>query len=473
MSRVISYADTTVGAVFFNVPLPAHGATRQRIEESFHATLKSPHDQAALNTYAVELGNYVNLYHGSIFQHEWCHILQAIAYPGLYLRSLREFFSISRILSVLRHDHTPNKPVRMYLDRESVETWTIPTIRYRIAVADGKVNQTFANPGEIGPNILSEADLLEEDASVFQYRTEIGVIGTGAGYSRWLKEKTRYTMTFNLLRRVLGPEDAFLALCPLVRAAYSTTWPMTSFVALLSMTLREKPKAPSGLGIDGYYELLIQALEDCKDLSRAVPNPLEPATNDQYSFLDRQCVRELIDTFHEHPLQPLALDFWEQPLRTTSGRDALFHPYELWDRYKRQTPRELEPFRPPLTILRAAELPAGSAAILLPKRFGGKSCPFLPGMLYQEYFLESIKRKNLALLLFTDFYQGTPHNCMHRDCPLHHLNLCRRWTEIPDRYENCDFPRWMEIATHHRAEPETQTLRPTRIKQEVHHGTAN
>jgi hypothetical protein len=140
----------------------------------------------------------------------------------------------------LRHDAAPEKPVRLFLSQECMETWTISTIRYRITLGERTARWTFANPGEIGLNILTETDLLEEDASVFQYRTEIGTSGTGAGYSRWLKEKARYTMTFALLRRIFGAEDAFLALSPLVRAAYSTTWPMTTFMALLNMVLKSR-----------------------------------------------------------------------------------------------------------------------------------------------------------------------------------------------------------------------------------------
>lgn len=467
---VVSYADTTVGAVFFNVRLPATGETRQRIVDSYQSFLNAPDNLAARQQYAVQLGNFVNTYCGSIFQHEWCHILQAISYPGLYLRSLHEFFSVSQILSCLRQDPAPEKPVRLFLSQEWMETWTIPTIPYRITIEEGGARKAFANPGEIGLNILTEADLLEEDASVYQYRSEIGAIGTGGGYSRWLKEKARYTMTFALLRRVFNVEDAFLALSPLVRAAYSTTWPMTTFVALLNMVLRERPKTPSFLGIDGYYQLLIESLEDSQGISRKIPHAYDPAPHDPYSLLDRQGFRVLIDEFQEHPLQPLARDLWEKPLQTASGRDGLFHPYELWDRRKQETPKELEPYWPPLTVMRATDLDVGSAAVLTPERFGGKPCPFLPEMSYEEYFLESVKRKSLALLLVSDFYRGTPHYCVHNACPLHSVNLCRRWPDIPDHFENCKFPGWMEIATHHRVDSGTRTLQPTRSKREVKDG---
>src|SRR5205809_4933829 len=122
---VISYADTSVGAPFFIVRLPADGEIRRRILDAYYRSENAPDDPGALRDYAVELGEFVNSYHGSIFQHEWCHILQAISYPGLYLRSLHEFFSVVQILSALRHDTAPEKPVRLFLSQECMETWRI------------------------------------------------------------------------------------------------------------------------------------------------------------------------------------------------------------------------------------------------------------------------------------------------------------------------------------------------------------
>ena len=36
--------------------------------------------------YESELLTYLETHHSSLMAHEWCHILQALAYPALYLR---------------------------------------------------------------------------------------------------------------------------------------------------------------------------------------------------------------------------------------------------------------------------------------------------------------------------------------------------------------------------------------------------
>lgn len=90
--------------------------------------------------------------------------------------------------------------------------------------------------------------------SVSLQKAEIGAEGTGKGYRRWIREpqRPRYSTTFNFLARVLGEENAYVALPALVRAAFCTTHPLEVFASLVAMTVRWEINWPTYMGIDKY-----------------------------------------------------------------------------------------------------------------------------------------------------------------------------------------------------------------------------
>lgn len=127
----------------------------------------------------------------------------------------------------------------MMLSPEWRETFYAPTTLYRLGGSrEAGVSIDPCDPRDRRGNDLSESDLIEEDASIFQYKVEIGADGTGQGYARWLHEKHRYTMVFKFLSRLLGPENAYTALPPLVRADFARLRDDDVSVTLMSMRNR-------------------------------------------------------------------------------------------------------------------------------------------------------------------------------------------------------------------------------------------
>src|SRR5262245_27898935 len=97
---VISYADTTIGAIFFNITPRAEGAEVESIRAAAHRGDASQEPSSPLvSDYFSQLALYIDKYHHSLVVHEWFHILQAITYPALYLRSLRELRLVVKILA--------------------------------------------------------------------------------------------------------------------------------------------------------------------------------------------------------------------------------------------------------------------------------------------------------------------------------------------------------------------------------------
>src|SRR5262249_505079 len=89
--------------------------------------------------------------------------------------------------------------------------------------------------------VLSEKDLIEEDATIFQYRVEVGGRGSGQSYRRWLAESSHYSSVFSFLSQYMSDDEAFELLPPFVRASFWTTRPLESFAALLGTALLTGP----------------------------------------------------------------------------------------------------------------------------------------------------------------------------------------------------------------------------------------
>lgn len=211
------------------------------------------------------------------------------------------------ILSAIRNScEEIEKPLKFKLSPELEFTLLAPIKPYRISIGDkGELNFSEGDSHDIRSNDLTETQLIEEDASIFQYKTEIGGPGTGKGYYRYLQERGRYTMAFKFLANMIGVDNAYIALPPLVRAAFMTTWPMTTFSNLVAFTVRVSKNIPTDLGINDYFKYLIDALEDSPSLKREFPDIDGSALFDSYSFLDGNAMNQMIQESKIHPLNQM------------------------------------------------------------------------------------------------------------------------------------------------------------------------
>ncbi len=357
---IISYADTTIGAVFFNLAPTAKEIASEDMRTLISLAKERRISSVAREQYALSLGRYLELYHHTLLAHEWCHILQAITYPFLYFRCVQDFYISNSILTSLRQETKPVISLPLSLPDDWLATLRAPTRSYRVSIDEqGQCDIRLADPQDRRANDLTENDLLEEDASIFQYKVEIGALGTGTGYKRWNREsqRRRYTMAFNFLSRLLGVDNAYLALPALVRVAFSTTVPLQVFAELAGLTLFIDADLPTLLGIDEYFEFLLDRLCANPYLKRDVPNINEPrsADSDAVAYLDRTAHHTIIETSStskKHPLFPLAHALWqecgENPLLPT----WLFHPYTVFDRLRDDVSPQFKAYWPPMFIIR-------------------------------------------------------------------------------------------------------------------------
>jgi hypothetical protein len=454
---VISYADPTVGAVFFNITPPERS---RAVDENIAAAQARRESDQAAREYPLRLAAYVDAHHRSLTFHEWCHILQALLYPGLFLRCTREMALATSILSAIRADPAAAVAPRLGLNDVLQEMWTAQLQPYRIDIGeDGEDHSAPAPPGgRRRPSDLTENDLLEDDACAFQYKAEIGAPGTGAGYAQWLSERRRYTMTFRLLARLLGQESAFVALPVLVRQAFSTTLPLPAFAAALAYTVREGRTLPQQLGPDTYLTMVRGALS--RALEHGLPEPGLPADADPPLYLDAEAQRAMVERNPFHPLWPLAQRLWGEDGEVDQIGDLLLHPYRGLDRRRDTVDPALERYWPPLTVVRLLhpDVPLRDGVAIVSGEYADLACPFMPDLTYPTYLQTMLSQRYLAMSLATATYDTVAHNCHHAACPWYPANLCRRWLKVPERLETCEFPEFARGATHRQLDAASLSL---------------
>jgi hypothetical protein len=418
----------------------------------------------AARDYVALLTAYIDSFHHTLVMHEWCHVLQALVYPGLFFRCVREFQFVNGILSALRHDLSQSVPARFVLPEAVQYVWTSQLQPFRIEITD--IGENRSGPAPEGdqprPNNLTENDLLEDDACVFQYKAEIAGPGTGAGYARWLRERRRYTMTFKLLERMLGEESAFIALPALVRAAFSTTQPMSVFAALLAFLVRDRT-LPEDVGSDMTMTLIMNLLLDC-NLKAGRPDPSRSPYDEELLYIDPHSHAEFVAYSVLHPLWPLARRLW--PGKGDGGRELkarfLRLPHEKLNRRSGATDPDMMIYWPPATVVRLVhpDVSIRDSVLLFSEQYAGVDCAFMPGVKYPAYRTEVIARRSLAMSMATDFYRSAAHNCHHSGCQFFPVELCKRWLKVPEDPGDCEFPGFVQDVTTRRLNPDSTLVRP-------------
>ncbi len=458
MKPIISYADITVGAVFFNISLSEDKRADRVVIEAAQNRHQS---DLARESYPLTLAWYLDAFKSTLITHEWCHILQAITYPALYLQCLRGFSLIETFLKELRENKNSSLPFQIPIPAAWREVLEAGTQVYRINIDPlGKYQIEPANTSLPRPSDLSETQLIEEDASIFQYKAEIGGAGTGKGYKQWLKERRRYTMAFKFLERLLGVENAYIAFQPLVRACFTTSSPMVAFASLISDILTESVELPTQLGIDDFYHFLLDRIGNSPSLLHECPDPYQLYQEGNHYYIDHAAFGHLLEYNNRHPLFLLAVSVWEFQAKNSSYPDWFFHPYRHFDREGILKSQDLQSYWPPITVYRLhhPSLSTSDAFLVIGSEFKNKALPFLPTLTYADYFPDLMEKKNLVFSMIPDYCESVPHNCQHVNCPVHQTNLCRRWMKIPDIPENCQFPGWFQSVTLHKINFENRTL---------------
>jgi hypothetical protein len=454
-----SYFDTTLGAVSYNVPPAAIPDVSAMLSEA----VGSRHTSSEGRSEFINLvRGWVGFGHYPLMVHEWCHVLQAVSHPALYLRCLREYSAICTIIDILRKDSRD-----IQLPFTASEPWGTDlvwsTTPLRLSVMDGMPAVELAEKDWLMPNDLSETDLLEDAASIMQYKAEVGSQSSVNAYRRWLRERGRhrYSRTFDFVAKLLSPADAYVALPPLVMSAYMTAWPLHGFVSLLALTVREAPAPPSEMGIDECWRFL----ERCSRTSipgRKTPDPRRSLRDEgEQGRIEREGVLALVEDFSVHPLSPLVKRAWSEEAELERLQEAILHPYRAFDRTTRRAHDWLEPYRPPITTFRVAgAMEIGDTVVEISPTVLDSPGP--NGTVGQEAWLgflfELMRMKAFVFSAATPLYRAVAHNCPHLECPFHRYDMCRTWQQIPRHFEQCDFPGWLTRTALRRMDFNTDTM---------------
>jgi len=389
---------------------------------------------------------WVRLRHYPLMAHEWGHALQVLTHPALFLRCLREFSAVCAVADELRKAPYAT-PVRLSPEASWIDGLIMPTVPIRLSLTeDGEPTAETATSSPRRGD-LSEADLLEDSASIFQYKAEIGGDGSAEGYRRWLNEgrKYLYAKTFDFLSSVFAPGDAYVALSPLVMAAYHSTWPVHTFISLVAMSLKHSPAPPATLGADRYWLFLELILEDSLARGRT-PEPRRHLHEEhEQRRLDRADVLAMAASMPTHPMSPIVEFTCQEEDSIRRLQTAILHPQQAFNRRARDAEDWLQPFRPAVTAFRMLDSgmsPAETALYISPTVVNGS---YQPGEAHwQEHLIQLIQIKTFVFAVATPFLNTFPHTCPHRDCRFHELDLCRGWMTIPTEWASCTFPKWLE-----------------------------
>jgi len=454
-----SYFDTTLGYAFFNVP----AATVPEVVELLTAARRDRKlSSERRDEFLHGLMGWVRLRHYPLLAHEWGHSLQVLTHPALFLRCLREFSAVCSVADELRKAPYAT-PLRLFPDASWVEGLVMPTIPVRLSVNEDGEPAAEPATARTRRGDLSEADLLEDSASIFQYKAEIGSEGSVDGYRRWLGEgrKYLYAKTFDFLSALLTPADAYIALSPLVMAAYRTTWPVHSFISLLAKTLAHCPAPPATLGSDRYWLFLQLMLEDALDTGRTPEPRRHLHEEDEQRRIDRSAVLAMAAGMPGHPMSAIVSLAYENEASIDRLEEAILHPYLAFDRRARDAHEWLQPFRPAVTAFRmfdAGMSPAETVLYISPTVVNGT---FQPGEAnWQEHLIQLMQIKTFVFAVATPFLKAFPHTCPHTECGFHELDLCRGWMNIPEEWRACTFPKWLENVMNRQVDADRKMLLP-------------
>jgi len=355
-------------------------------------------------------------------------------------------------------------PLRFQMDAEWQLSSMLSTIPFRAVVGEHDIRTEVAK-SNVGRGILTERDLLEEDATVFQYRAEISGPGLGRAYRNWLREQPRYSRLFSFLGLHFGSADAALRLLPvMVRAAFRTTRPLESFLKIFGTIMHE--------GVDFFVD--VPTDEDLEDLflidlrsklGAVTADDLsmqKPESGDPQGVIEEEPFLSLIDRFPQLSISPLSnLDARGATGKGGLAREALRHPERFFDRRDPEPREDLLAYWPPaMTIsLDHPDFPRGATLLALSPLLHETVVPGLDGRTYAEWTQSVLKNRMLWREVLAGA-AGVNSRCPHSACGYHESGLCHGWMTVPAKADDCEFPQFLSLITKHRLSTDRTALEP-------------
>ncbi len=440
MDRVVSFAEPTVGAITLAARVP---------DRDLVAAVAELHEDRVAAQKKID--QWLWGQNPDLFVHEWSHIFQVASYPLLYLRAARQGRLLSQwAKAVSELPEGTELPIIGALDARARQSDLIEVVPVRMTMEPGGIRSEAMTSRRPRRGVLQELDLVEEDATVFQYRVEVGSRGTGHGYRRWLAERARYSAVFAFLS-TFATDDQALALLPVfARISLRTLRPLEALAALLTDVVRDGADVytqdfPDD-SWDGWAEdFFTTRLRERVDTATAVEDLFfGSAIDDPQQYVDDAAFEELLTATPHLPVGVLARWSIDEAQILHSVLQA---PWKFIDRDNDIDPR-LERFRPPLSVYILTGEPSGQQAILhlpsdamrntsAPAAMQGEGRPEIrmKALVHEAWRAKGMLDASVGRRVF-------PIACPHTNCRFHVFRICSGWTSIPPTAEECDFPEW-------------------------------
>jgi len=455
-ARAHSYVDSVSGCVH----LTLRGGDAE-FEELVRAARLGPREQS----FKQDLYLYAWERHRHLVLHEWAHVLQLLSYPALYLRAVRGGKTmVAPAFYLSANPASYPLPLTFQMDEDWALSSLLSTVAVRAVVREDGV-ELKAVEDSVRRGVLTERDLVEGDATVFQYRAEVAGRGLGRAFRRWLREQPRYTRLFSFLAIHFG-DDAALRLLPImVRVAFRSTRPLDTFFGSFATIMHEGADFFERLEMDDeeLEELLFADLRSKHGSVAADKLSMQsPEWEDPYGAIDPETFAEIVRRYPQLPVAPLTkLDLEGEDDQRGVAREALRYPERFFDRRKRSYDPRLQDYLPPaITIaLDDPDFPQGSTLLALAPVLGRTQVPGLDGISYSEMTSLWLKSRWVWREILSGKAGPNP-KCPHLSCAYNSTGLCRGWIKVPSQPEACEFPDFFAQTTRHRVKADGTTLEP-------------
>jgi hypothetical protein len=432
---------------------PSLGLTHLVVRAST-ADVQKRIDASPETDYTLGMYHYAWEHHRMILVHEWIHILQVATYPWLFLRAARALRRLPAPFALLRSQ--PGKwdlPLRFAPIPEYADSRELETVAVRITVeGEGLRYRPVLSTRLRG--VLTEQDLVEEDATVAEYRIEIGGSGNGASYRHWLTERPHYQRTFSLLSQHMSDDAALLVLPILVRVAFQTTRPIESFARGLARVLLDGPEVwTDPVHVNNLEKVLLdEALTRLGVADDRSTSFLSHAISDQPGFITADQFGVLLTETAHLPVSLLGR--WSRD--DDASQDGtpylvgvLREPWRDFGRRAGQISETLGRYMPPGTTIELDDpaFPIGQTVLIVSPALVDECLPGQNELTYRHVIIEGLRTR-----MVTDALTGERephHRCPHQTCPVHQTGLCRGWIPIPRTFADCQFPGFFQAASGH------------------------
>ena len=457
-----SYADPATGCV--HLTLRGEGGVFRELVE---AARSDPHDlsfKAALVSYSWSA-------HRTLVLHEWAHVLQLATYPALFLRSARAARAMIGPAAYLATNPGPHPlPLGFVMDERWRMSDLLATAGIRPVVGRTGMELQVVED-RVGRGILTERDLLEEDATVFQYRAEIAARGSGRAYRNWLRESPRYSRVFVFLARHFGDEAALRLLPILARVAFRTTRPLEGFFTSFGTLMHEGKGfyADPDIGDGELEEILLENLRT--PLGSIEPGQLTmqtPEFDDPKGVIDEPALADLVRRYRQLPIALLTeIDLHGSDDQRGVARAALRSPEDLLDRLNWEEDTRPPDFLPPITTIALADpdFPRGASLMAISPLHAAAEFPGVAGQTYAQWTSTMLKGRMMWRAI-RETPEGPTTNCPHEACAYHRTGLCRGWMTIPAAADDCEFPEFLVHTTKHGLSADGMALEPVTYTRE-------